>query len=401
MNDTPAASNREHQVAETDVTRVQLGETEVILIGTAHISQESVETVERVIEAEKPDVVAVELDDERFQSLRNETNWEDLDLIEIIKKGQLTFLLARLALTAFQKRMGGYTGVKPGAEMSAAIDVAQANGVAVELIDRNVRTTLLRAWRNTPWWRRAELAMMLLAGLFQRGEVSEEELSDLREMQNISVILDQLGEALPDVKEVLVDERDTYMAYKLQNIDAKKVVAVIGAAHKPGILRQIEKTIPHATVEEIETVPPKHPISKVLPWILPAIVIGVFVWGFFNGDTTQLKTAAWAWVLSNGILSALGALIALANPLTIIAAFVAAPLTSLNPTIGAGMVTALVQTMASSPKVSDFQTIGDDITEWKGWWSNRLGRVLLVFVFSSIGSSIGTFVAFGWLKNLL
>ena len=394
-------SQQEPQVAETDVTRIQLGETEVVLIGTAHISQESVETVERVIEAEQPDAVAVELDAERFESLRNETNWEDLDLIEIIKQGQLTFLLARLALTAFQKRMGGYTGVKPGAEMSAACDAAEAAGVDIELIDRNVRTTLLRAWRNTPWWRRAELAMMLLMGLFQKGEVSEEELSDLREMQNISVVLDQMGEALPDVKSVLVDERDTYMAYKLQQLDAKKVVAVVGAAHKPGILRQIEGAIAEATIDEIETVPPKHSISKALPWILPAIVIGLFVWGAFNADAYQLKTAAMAWVLANGVLSALGAIIALANPLTIIAAFIAAPLTSLNPTIGAGMVTALVQTLVSSPKVSDFQTIGDDIAEWKGWWSNRLGRVLLVFLFSSIGSSIGTFVAFGWLKNLL
>jgi pheromone shutdown-related protein TraB len=388
-------------VTEGDITRIKLGDKEIVLIGTAHISQESVETVERVIEAEQPDAVAVELDKERFESIRNETNWEDLDLIEIIKKGQLTFLLARLALTAFQKRMGGYTGVKPGAEMTAAIDAAEAKGMSVELIDRNVRTTLVRAWRMTPWWRRAELAMMLIMGVFQRGEVSEEELSDLREIENISVILDQLGEALPDVKGVLVDERDTYMAQKLQQIDAKKVVAVVGAAHKPGILRQIRDDIPQETIDDIEAVPPKPAISKALPWILPAIVIGLFVWGFFNADPTQFNTAALAWVLANGILSAVGAIIALGHPVTVIAAFIAAPLTSLNPTVGAGMVTALVQTLVSSPKVSDFQTIGDDIAEWKGWWSNKLGRVLLVFVFSSIGSTIGTFVAFGWLKNLL
>jgi pheromone shutdown-related protein TraB len=399
MNESAAEPNLD--VTDGDITRIQLGDKEIVLIGTAHISQESVETVERVIEAEAPDAVAVELDKERFESIRNETNWEDLDLIEIIKNGQLTFLLARLALTSFQKRMGGYTGVKPGAEMTAAIDAAETKGARVELIDRNIRTTLVRAWRTTPWWRRAELAMMLVAGIFQRGEVSEEELSDLRETENISVILDQLGEALPDVKGVLVDERDTYMAYKLQKIDAKKIVAVVGAAHKPGILRQIRDDIAQQTIDDIEKVPDKPAISKALPWILPAIVVGLFVWGFFNADPGQFETAAVAWVLANGVLSALGAIVALGNPLTVIAAFIAAPLTSLNPTIGAGMVTALVQTIVSSPKVSDFQTIGDDIAEWKGWWSNKLGRVLLVFLFSSIGSMIGTFVAFGWLKNLL
>ncbi|MFP4598851.1 MAG: TraB/GumN family protein [Persicimonas sp.] len=405
MSQTPTDSQElqtpQLDVTDGDITRLMLGDTELVLIGTAHISQESVDTVIQVIEKEQPDAVAVELDSERFTSLQKETSWEELDLIEVIKNKKLTFLLARLALTAFQKRMGGYTGVKPGAEMSAAIDAAHEGGMAVELIDRNIRTTLLRAWRTTPWWKRAELAMMLMLGVFQKGEVSEEELSDLREMQNISVILDQLGEALPDVKSVLVDERDTFMAYKLQHIDAKKVVAVVGAAHKPGILRQIRDDIADEEIERVSTIPPKPGFSKMLPWILPALVIGLFVWGFFNGETEQLQTAAWAWVLSNGILSALGAIVALGHPLTVITAFLAAPLTSLNPTIGAGMVTAFAQTIVASPKVKDFQTIGDDISEWSGWWSNKLGRVLLVFVFSSLGSSIGTFVAFGWLKNLL
>jgi pheromone shutdown-related protein TraB len=399
MNEPATDTNLD--VTDGDITRIQLGDKEIVLIGTAHISQESVDTVEQVIEAEQPDTVAVELDEERFKSLRSEANWEDLDLIEIIKKGQLTFLLARLALTAFQKRMGGYTGVKPGAEMTAAIDAAEAKNMRVELIDRNVRTTLVRAWRTTPWWRRAELAMMLIMGVFQRGEVSEEELSELREMQNISVILDQLGEALPEVKGVLVDERDTYMAHKLQQIDAQKVVAVVGAAHKPGILRQIRDDIAQTHIDDIEAVPPKHSLSKALPWILPAIVIGLFVWGFFNADQGEFQDAALAWVLANGILSAVGTMIALGHPFTIVAAFIAAPLTSLNPTVGAGMVTALVQTLVASPKVSDFQTIGDDIAELKGWWGNRLGRVLLVFLLSSLGSTIGTFAAFGWLKDLL
>jgi pheromone shutdown-related protein TraB len=393
----PTAPDR----SERDIARLTLGDTELVLIGTAHISQESVDVVTRVIEQESPDVVAIELDDERFKTLQEETSWEDLDLLEVIKQRQLSFLLARLALTAFQKRMGGYTGVKPGAEMSAAIDVAHEHGMDVELIDRNVKTTLLRAWRTTPWWRRAELAMMLTLGIFQKGEISEEELSELRESQNISTILDQLGEALPEVKGVLVDERDVFMAHKLQQIRADKVVAVVGAAHMPGILRYLREDIAPQTIENVTHVPPKHGLSKVLPWILPAVVIGLFVWGFFNAETEQIQTAALAWVLANGLFSAAGTIVALGNPLTVLAAFIAAPLTSLNPTIGAGMVTALVQTVVSAPKVRDFQTVGDDIASWSGWWKNKVGRVLLVFVFSSLGSTIGTFVAFGWLKDLL
>lgn len=387
-------------VTDGDITRIQLGRTEILLIGTAHISQESVDIVERTIAAEKPNVVAVELDQERFDSMRSEQNWEDLDLLQVIKNKQLTFLMARLALGSFQKRMGGHTGVKPGAEMAAAIDAAEAAGIGVELIDRNIRTTLLRAWRTTAWWRRAELVMALMLGIFQKSEVDEKELSDLREMENISGILNQLGEEMPGVKTVLVDERDTFMAYKLARIDAQKVVAVVGAAHKPGILRQIRQNIRGESIDVINTVPPKGSVGKVLGWLLPALVVALFVWGFFNADPTHLKNAALAWVLANGSLSALGAAIALGHPLTIIAAFIAAPFTSLNPTIGAGMVTALVQTRMAAPKVSDFERIGDDISELKGWWTNRLGRVLLVFFLSSLGSSLGTVVAFGWLKNL-
>lgn len=384
-----------------DVTRVELDGREIILIGTAHISQESVDTVGRVIEEEEPDIVAVELDEERFKSLREEQNFEDLDLVEVIKNKQLTFLLARLALTAFQKRMGSYTGVKPGAEMAAAVDLAEEKGYEVSLCDRNVRTTLVRAWRKTPWWRRAELAVLLFAGLFQKSEVNEEDLSNLRDMNNITGVLTELGEALPEIKVVLVDERDEFMAYKLQKLRGEKIVAVVGAAHKPGIIRHLRRDISRERLKEISTIPPRSAVSKSLPWILPAIVIGLFVYGAFNSDYDSVKNAATAWVLANGILSGIGAIAALGHPLTVAAAILAAPFTSLNPTIGAGMVTAFVQTYVAAPKVADFQNIGDDVEELSGWWTNRLGRILLVFFFSSVGSSLGTFLAFGWLKNLL
>lgn len=385
-----------------DVTHIELEDgREIVLIGTAHISQESVDTVGRVIDEEEPDTVAVELDEERFKSLRKEQSFEDLDLVEVIKNKQLTFLLARLALTSFQKQMGSYTGVKPGAEMAAAVDIAEERGYDVSLCDRNVRTTLVRAWRKTPWWRRAELAVLLLAGLFQKSEVDEEDLSNLRDMDNITGVLTELGEALPEIKVVLVDERDEFMAYKLQQLEGQKIVAVVGAAHKPGIIRHLRRDISQRRINEISTVPPRSALSKAMPWVLPMIVIGLFVWGAFNSDYNSVRNAAVAWVLANGILSGLGAIIALGHPVTVLAAIVAAPITSLNPTIGAGMVTAFVQTYVAAPKVADFQNIGDDVADLEGWWSNRLARVLLVFFFSSAGSAIGTFVAFGWLKNLL
>lgn len=191
------------QEQETDVTRVQLGEKEVLLIGTAHISQQSVDLVREILEAERPDVVCVELDDERLKAMREKQRWEELNLKQVIRNKQLMFLTARLALMAFQKQMGSYTGVQPGAEMNAAIDVAEAQGARLIMCDRDVRITLQRAWRLTPFWKRSTLAASLGMGLFERTEVNEDELANLRQSGNITSVLDELGDFMPEVKTAL------------------------------------------------------------------------------------------------------------------------------------------------------------------------------------------------------
>jgi pheromone shutdown-related protein TraB len=385
----------------SDIQRVFLDGKEIILVGTAHISQDSVDTVRRVIEEEAPDTVCVELDLQRRQALQDQRRWENLNIIQVIRSGQAPFLLANLALASFQKRMGLHTGVKPGAELAAAADEAEARGLRVELVDREIRTTLLRAWRKTGLWKKLNLVSTLVASLFETQKLDEEELARLRQSDTLSAMLEEMGELLPSVKTILVDERDQYMAHHIRNAPGGRIVAVVGAAHLPGIVRRLPEEIPSETMAEISTIPEKPRISKIIPWIIPAVVIALFIAGFFLGDRERVAGAALAWVLANGLLSALGAIAALGHPLTVATAFVAAPITSLNPTIGAGMVTGLVQAFIASPTVGDLERVGDDLISWKGWWGNRMTRVLLVFVFSSLGSAAGTIVAFGWLKNLL
>jgi len=393
MNDTTIPS---------DIHHLSVDQKQLVLVGTAHISQASVDTVRQVIADEQPETVCVELDEQRYQALTNRNRWESLNLIQVLRKGQVPYLLSNLALSSFQKRMGLQTGVKPGAELAAAAEEARERNMQVELVDRNIRTTLLRAWRRTGLWRKMMLLATLLGSLFEKQQIDEDELARLRETDTLSAMLDEMGSLLPAVKSILVDERDRYMAHHIRCAPGDKLVAVVGAAHLPGILRALQQPAENAAaVAELDLIPPKSVVSKLVPWLIPAVVVVLFIVGFLFGDRSQVTGAALAWILANGLLSALGAIAALGHPATIIAAFIAAPITSLNPTIGAGMVTGLVQAFVAAPTVRDMENVGEDLASLKGWWNNRLSRVMLVFLFSSIGSSIGTIVAFHWLKNLL
>lgn len=388
------------EAESSDVTRVLLEDgREIIVIGTAHISQKSVDIVKQTIAAEEPDVVAIELDEGRYEAIKNPDAWQNLNLREVMKKGQTTFLIARLALMSFQKRMASHTGVRPGAEMIAAIDATQASDIQLELIDRDIQVTLRRAWRMTPWWRRSMMATMLVGGVFQKTEVDEDELEKLRESHNIAELLEEMGEGMPELKRVILDERDSYMAAKIRKIEGQKIVVVIGAAHKAGMVKKLEEN-EQVDLDILMHVPEKEKWTKIIPWIFPLAIIGVFVFAYFNGNYEEMKTAALAWVLMNGTLAALGCIIALAHPLTIIAGFIAAPITSLVPVIGVGMVTGPIQATFSTPTVRDMENAGDDFS-FKGVWTNKFLRVLLVFVLSTLGSLIGSLASLGFLKDLI
>jgi pheromone shutdown-related protein TraB len=384
----------------SDIHRITLGDREFVLVGTAHISKDSVAIVKAVIQDEQPDTVCVELDEQRHRALRNPRHWESLNLVQVLRQGQAPFLLANLTLASFQKRMGLQTGVKPGAELAAAAETADQMGIELQLVDREIRTTLLRAWRKAGFWKKMQLFSTLLVSLFDTQELDEEELTRLRQTDTLSAMLDEMSEILPAVKTILVDERDTFMAYRICRSPGNKVVAIVGAAHMPGIVQKLGQEITAAEIDNLSMIPEKTTFSKLIPWLIPAIVFGLFIYGFMAGNTEQLASAAVAWILANGLLSALGTLLALGHPLTILAAFIAAPITSLNPTIGAGFVTGIVQAVTTPPTVKDLESVSEDIAGLGGWWRNRLTRVLLVFLFSSLGSAAGTFVAFGWLKDL-
>ncbi len=376
---------------DCDVTVLTAGDKTIILVGTAHVSQESVELVKLVIEQEQPDNVCVELDAKRFEAISHPNRWESLDLKEIIRQQQLSTLIVNLVLASFQKRLGDKLGVLPGTEMLEAIRMAEKHTVPVTLADRDVRVTMRRAWRNTPFWRKSLLMSSLLLSIFDTTEVSEDEIRNLKKQDVLSEMMKDLGKEVPTLKEVLIDERDRYLAKKMVEAPGKRTVAVVGAGHVAGICQTIEQQ-QLVNLDELNFVPPVSPMLKMVGWSIPVLIVGSIAWIGWQKGLDAAGENALFWILANGIPSGIGGLLAMAHPLTTLTAFVSAPFTSLTPVIGVGYVTAFVQAYIQPPIVRDFQTVAEDIAIPGRWWKSRLLRVFLAFLLPTVGSIIGTWV---------
>ncbi len=374
-----------------DVHRVQVSGRTVVLVGTAHVSRESAELVRRVIGEFAPDRICVELDQQRFETLSQQRTWESLDLKAIIRQKRLSALLASLLLASYQKRVAAKLGVVPGLEMLEAIRLADQHRISLSLCDRDVRITMRRAWRSTPFLKKGLLISSVIYSIFDTSEVSEETLRNLRRQDVVSEILRELGQDVPNLKTVLIDERDAYLAKKIAEAEGQRVVAVVGAGHVEGIKRRLLDQEP-VDLQELDRIPPVGAGWKWAGWSIPALILGSLALIGFQKGADAAWTNAQVWVLANGIPSAAGALMAAAHPLTILSAFLAAPLTSLTPLIGVGYVAAFVQAYVQPPVVREFQTVAEDIGNPRRWWSNRLLRILLAFLFSTIGSIIGTWI---------
>lgn len=374
---------------------LELNGRKIILIGTAHVSKESIEEVEKEINDTKPDCVAIELDQKRYDAMMDPESWKKLDVIQVLKNKQGFLMLANLVLGSFQRRMGQNVGVKPGDEMMAAINCAKALNIPFTLVDRPIQVTLRRAWAKNSFWGKCKLLASLVASAFDDEEISEEQIEALKKENEMDTMMKELSDYLPKVKEVLIDERDIYLASHIWESKGDTVVAVLGAGHLPGVQAHLEKIAKENVSTDttgIESIPKGSVGSKIAAWIIPVLIIALIVLGFFMGNEKVGKDMILDWVIWNAALSGAGALIAGGNPLAILTAMVAAPITSLNPLIGVGMFSGIVQAVMNKPKVSDMETLQGDVSSLKGWYKNRVLRVFLVFILSSLGSVAGTFI---------
>lgn len=367
----------------------------ITLIGTAHVSAESVVEVENTIRELKPDCVAIELDEKRAESITNKDKFRELDIVKVLKNNQGFLLIANLILSTYQKRMGNDVGVQPGEEMLKGMEVSSELGIPVVMADRPIQITLKRAWSKSSFWGKCKLLSALLSSAFTKEELSETEIENIKNKNEMDSMMAELADFLPVIKEVLIDERDSYLATKIWESSGDNIVAVLGAGHMNGVVANLEKYAAEdktKNIEEISSIPPKGFFGHIAGWIIPVIIVGLIVAGFIYGGKEMGTKQVLSWFIWNGGLAGLTSLLALAHPITILVAIVSAPFTSLSPFIGVGFVTGIVQAFVCKPKVSDIESLQDDFS-FKGIYKNRLLRVLLVFLMSTLGSAIGTFVS--------
>ena len=371
---------------------------EVILLGTAHVSKSSAKTVADLINHHGFDVVAIELCAARYKSLTQPNLMSEMDLFEVIKSKKASMVAASLALGAYQQRLSEQFDIRPGEEMMTAIELSQQQALQLELIDRDIGITLKRIYSNIPWWRKMTVVSGLVASVLTNEKVSEEQIEKLKSGDMLDSTFSQFADSAYDLYLPLISERDAYMAAKIvalcENITNKKILVVIGAGHLAGIKDQLCKGIDDTNqcLEELMYVPKSKLVGKIVSWFIVLLILSGFALGF-----SQSTTLGWNlvldWVLINGGLSAMGAALAGGHIFTVLTAFVAAPLTSLNPTIGAGMVTAAMELYLRKPTVKDFENVRKDTTSLSGWRKNRVARLLLIFLLSTLGSVAGTYIA--------
>ncbi|HKM00095.1 MAG TPA: TraB/GumN family protein [Mobilitalea sp.] len=385
-------------MSENNVSRLTYQDKEIILIATAHVSKDSAELVKRVIDEEHPDSICIELDEDRYQNILNPKAWENTDIVQIIKSHRVGFLIANLILGSYQRKMAKKLGTSAGGEMLQGIDSAKSTGANLILADRNIRITFLRIWRKLSFWEKSKLLVSLFFSSSEDDQISDQSLQELLQEDMLESVTASMRKQFPQISETLIDERDQYLASKIKEAPGKKIVAILGGAHVPGIKKEIYQT---RNIEDISIVPPKSTFSKIAGWIIPAIIMGIFIYGFVVNIETGLRQLS-TWVLWTGALAALFTALSFGHPLSILTAFIVAPITTLHPLLACGWFAGLVEATIKKPTVKDVQNVQTDINSLKGILKNRFLKTILVIAMANIGGTIGTIIAgTDIIKNLL
>lgn len=386
------------EIISNTVTKITLDNgDQITLVGTAHVSSNSVEEVKSILDKENPDMVCLELDDGRFKSKTQENSYQNMDLKKVFKEGKTFLVLANTALASFQKKMGNKTGSAPGEEILSAGRYAQEKNIPVSLCDREISVTFKRAWGMSNFWNKAKLIATLISTVFDKEEFSEEDMEELKKSDTLQEMMNELSKELPKAKEALIDERDRYLATKILKAEGHKKVAVIGAGHAKGIVNTIEKLENgslSSDLSDISKVPKPSKLGSIIGWSIPALLLAFVIYSCFTYGFEQGLRYFGIWAASNAVCCTAFVVLSNAHPVNWIVAALTAPISVMSPVLGVGMFTGIAEAQFRKPKVSDFENISDDIATFRGWFKNKVLHAFLIFFTSSLGSILGTFVLF-------
>ncbi|MCB1168861.1 MAG: TraB/GumN family protein [Leptospiraceae bacterium] len=434
---------------EGPLFRLKTEDADILVLGTAHVSRRSVEDVQHAFREFQPDSVCVELCRPRHEAIRDPERWKKLDLGKVIRQKKLALLVANLMLSAFQKKIGEKSGVEPGAEMKEALKLAKEEDSEVVLADREIRATLSRAWARVGFFRRMWLGSYLLSSLLVREEVDPEEVEKLKEEDAFADLFKSLPSRYNSIKEVIIDERDHYLAESIRraasdhpelervsDVDGagattiggkpgdgegadsdgpsakkkkaaasrksssktsrkgrKRVLAVVGAGHLPGILKALEEK-QSVSLQELSEVPTSRPIRTILAWVVFSVVLILLGTTIVTGGGEKaVKEALLAWIFSRSVFAGLGAILALAHPLSILVTIIMAPIVILFPWFRLWMFPAFTENWLRRPRVEDFERIAEDTDTagglFKSLYTNRVLHLIWVVMLVSMGLTIG------------
>ena len=398
VTEVPVDSTPIDPIDKQPIVRVTRDGIEYTLLGTAHVSRASVAAVRHLIETESFDAIAIELCDSRFKALSDREAFRNLDLWQVIREGKAGMVAANLALSAYQRRLAEQFGIEPGAEMKAAADLAAQHDTKLWLIDREISVTLKRAYRSVRWTDRLGIVSGLIASLFERGNVSEEEIEKLKEGDILQSAFSEFAKQSEPLYRSLIAERDTFMAARLreesEKTPVKRVLAVLGAGHLAGIERELtaQAVEPATLLADLKTTPPPSSWPKWIALGILTVIVGAIAYSFTRGAAFG-ATAIRDWILITGCFAAAGAALGGGHILSIIVAFVVAPLKPFRPIVPSGAFSAGTEIWLRRPRVGDFEALRDDVLDWRGWWRNRVSRTLLVFMLTNVGMMIGEYFA--------
>lgn len=369
----------------------------ITLIGTAHVSRQSVGEVERIIEEVNPDRICIELDKGRMEAKTNQRDYSSMNLRKVFKEGKAFLLLANTALASFQKRIGEGTGVAPGEEILGAARIAEKKGIPCSLCDREISITLKRAWGLSNAWNKCKLIATLISSAFSKEKVTPQELEELKHTDTLQSMMQELANELPGAKKALIDERDRYLASSIYTAPGRNKVAVIGAGHASGIIETIgrlEKGEISTDISDISEPPKKGSGGKIASFAVPALIVAAIAYGFIVKGWDKGLFQFILWAASNAGCTLIAAALSGAHPLNWLISAVTAPFAALNPVVGVGMFAGIAESELRKPRVQDFESLVDDAGTFKGWFRNRFLHALTIFFTTSIGSIIGTFIVF-------